>query len=117
MVSIHVNLVIKIKAAYKEWKDSRFLKKHGCDNWGQYAHRYDTDVNYRSSRVPDYFMGYEYVHCITKQSHYAYTELYDHGPGGYRYGYHEMTDWCKANIKNKHRTDILRVIHTDYEGW
>jgi hypothetical protein len=104
-------MLTKLKLHYKSWKDARFLKKHGCENWDQYRHRFDEDIFKPASRVTDYYHGYPYVYCIEEPSHYAHSLLYDNGPGGYRYGYHDIIDWCKKNCKHKHRADIHRVFN------
>lgn len=98
------------KQRYKAWKDTRFLKRHNCDNWQQYHRQFDPDYDIRASRVKDYYHGYPYWHVFERHGHYCYQLLYDYGPGGHRYGYHDIIDWCQANCKNKHRTDFLRVI-------
>lgn len=104
------HIISALSGKYKRWKDARFLKKHGCSSWNEYNHIYDTDVFRSASRVTDYYMGYKYVHCFDNRDNYAYKLLYDYGPGGYRYGYHDIVDWCKENTKHKHRSDILRAM-------
>jgi hypothetical protein len=99
-----------IKSKYKDWKNARFLKKHGCATWEQYHHGFDPDRNIVASRVADFYFGYPYWHVVENRDHYMYRLLYDYGPGGYRYGYHDVVDWCKENIKHKHRTDLLRAM-------
>lgn len=105
-----MELFNRVKERYQSWKDQRFLKKHGCVSWDQYHFRFDPDVNSRATRVADYYHGYPFVFCAEASNHYAYQLLADYGPGGTIYGYHNIVDWCKANTKQKHRTDILRVF-------
>ena len=98
-----------LSGKYKHWKDTRFLKKHGCKNWNEYNHRFDPDIFIRAQRINDYYYGYPYVYCLEHRSHYAYQLLYDYGPGGCRHGYDDIVDWCKKNTKHKHRTDMHRA--------
>ena len=100
----------KLKKSFKQWRDRRFLKRHGCETWNEYNHRYDPDIFQRACRVADYYTGYPYVYCFDNRDHYAYSLLYDYGPGGCRHGYDEIVDWCRKNTKHKHRTDIHRVL-------
>ena len=103
-------LIDNLKYKYKKWKEERFLKKHGCDNWKQYYRNTDPDRNIRADRVKDYYHGYDYVYCLDYREHHAYQLLYDYGPGGHRYGYEDIMDWCEANLAYKNRMDILRVF-------
>ena len=109
-------MLAKLKLRYTSWKDARFLKKHHCDSWEQYRHRFDNDVCHRASRIVDYYPGYPYVYCLASRNHYAYELLYDNGPGGYRYGYHDIIDWCRKHCKGKHRSDMHRVVNDLYFG-
>lgn len=109
-VELKMQLLTSLRNKYKKWKDARFLKKHGCSTWNEYNHRYDPDVFNRASRIKDFYHGYRYVYCFENRAHFAYELLYDYGPGGYRYGYHDIVDWCKKNIKTKHRTDVHRAM-------
>ena len=69
---------------YQEWKDARFLKRHDCNTWDEYRHRFDDGVNKRASTVDTYYPGYKFVFCFDQQTNYAYKLLYDYGPGGTR---------------------------------
>jgi hypothetical protein len=105
-----ISLIEKIKNKYKTWQDQRFLKANGCESWKQYYRQRDPDHNPRASIVKDYYWKYKYVHQITSNpTHYAYKLLYDYGPAGYRYGWHEMQEWCETNLEHKWRHDWLRV--------
>jgi hypothetical protein len=99
-----------LRSRIKFWRDNRFLKRHGCDTWKEYYHRFDPDCNIRASRVKDYYHGYPYWHVIDNHGHHCYNLLYDYGPGGHRYGYHDILDWCETNCQDKHRADFMRVI-------
>lgn len=115
--SLHgVEMLSTLKTKYKSWKDARFLKKHHCETWEQYHHNNDPDVSYRASRIVDYYQGYPWVYCIDQRSHYAYDLLYDNGPGGYRYGYHDIMDWCRSQCKGKIRGDFHRVYQQPWDG-
>jgi hypothetical protein len=100
-----------LRSRIKFWRDNRFLKRHGCDTWQEYHYRFDPDRDIRCSRVKDYYHGYPYWYVFERSEHYCYKLLYDLGPGGFRYGYHDIIDWCQDNVKGKHRIDFLRVIN------
>jgi hypothetical protein len=70
----------------------------------------DPDYNIRATKITDYYHGYPYWHVFENRDHYCYKLLYDYGPGGHRYGYHDIVEWCEKNIKHKHRLDFLRVF-------
>ena len=106
-----------LKEKYAEWKEDRFLKKHRCDSREQYEHRFDPDINNRATAIRDYYHGYSYVSCCEPRSHYAYELLYDHGPGGHRYGFNDMHDWCKEHCQEKFRVDYHRVIKNYWNRW
>lgn len=99
-----------IKAKIKLWKDNRFLKQHGVSSWEQYNYVYDPDANRRATRVKEYFKNYKHITPMENTDSYAYKLLYDYGPGGHRYGYNDINDWCKENCTAKWRSDILRVF-------
>lgn len=102
-----MEFIKELKSVYANWKEKRFLKKHGCDNRAQYERRYDPDYNIRASRVKDYFHGYPYVHCITDRDHTMYF--------GMRWeGFDAIHTWCKENCKGKFRIDGLRVSKDRY---
>lgn len=100
---------------YKTLKDKwdnfwhrRYLKRFG---WTEeaYQRHIDPDICHRADDVKQFYHGYEFVHCIKDHRNRAYELLYDYGPGGYRYGYHDITDWCKQHCKQKYRMDIHRI--------
>lgn len=100
-----------IKARYKSFKEQRFLKRHGCETWKEYNIKYDPDYNIRATRIVDIYHGYPHVYCFENRNHFAYTLLYDWGPGGFRHGYDDIIDWCEENLKDRFRLDGHRV-HT-----
>lgn len=110
-------MIRHIKARIRKYKSDKFLKKHNCSSWAQYGRMYDVDYNNRATNVKDYYHGYPYRHVFEKSDHYCYHLLWDHGPAGYRYGYHDIIDWCKVNLKGKHRTDYLRVNLITKNEW
>ena len=102
----------RILAYIRKVLSNRKLKKSHCSTWENYRHSVDADVCFYADRVSDFYKGYEYLFaCHSK--HYAYTLLYDYGPGGYRYGYHEMQDWCHEKIRWDFRCDCHRVYETN----
>lgn len=106
----------KLKEQYKEWRDQRFLKKNHCKTWYEYNRRFSPDVCYRSTDIKNFYLGYPFVHCIESNEHFAYKLIYDYGPGGYRYGYKDILDWCKENSQGKYRADIHRVMKNTWSG-
>jgi len=102
-----------VRVKYKAWVDDRFLKKNLCTTWKQYHRKNDPDISYRASRVKDYYHGYQYVHGFESGKHYAYTLRYDYGPGGHRYGFDDIVDWCEENCEDKVRHDFFRVFRYD----
>lgn len=106
--------IVNLKKKYQYYQERSFLKKHRCETWKEYYHRYDPDCEIRASRVENYYHGYQYHYCFDNKKHFAYQALYDYGPGGYREGYHDIIDWCDQNIVGKFRFDFLRV--SKYNG-
>lgn len=99
----------KIIDGYRNWKELRFLKKHGCETRCEFERKFDTDYNIRATRIKDIYHGYPYVYCFENRQDFSYKLLFDYGPGGYRYGCDDILDWCKDNISNKFRFDFHRV--------
>jgi hypothetical protein len=97
-----------LKQKYLDWREKRFLKKHGCENRAQYERMYDPDYNIRATRVKDYYFGYPYVHCFTDRDHTAY--FVDLGWCGMPV----IHQWCKENLKDKFRIDFLQVLKDSY---
>ena len=88
----------------KQWQDRRFLKRHGVETWAQYNRQYDPDINWRATRVKDFYQGYPYVYCFENRNHDVY--YWDIGfDGTYVVG-----NWCDDNCKDKYRMDFHRVI-------
>ena len=97
-----------LKQKYLDWREKRFLKKHGCENRAQYERMYDPDYNMWATRVKDYYFGYPYVHCVTDRDHTIY--FWDLGWCGMI----AIHQWCKENCKDKFRIDFLQVLKDSY---
>jgi hypothetical protein len=93
-----------------------FLRKHGCENRAQYNRRYDPGVNYQANFLDDFYPGYQVVWLLESRDHYAYHVLWDHGPGGWRGGYHDIMDWCTQHCAEKFRFDMHRMFFDGYSG-
>jgi hypothetical protein len=100
-----------VKQRYKQWRDRRFLKRHGVETWAQYNHRYDPDINWRATRVNDFYHGYPYVHCFENHRHEVYH--WDvHLDGIY-----VLSQWCEDNCKGKFRFDFHRAMNAPGTAW
>ena len=101
--------MLRIKARLRKWLAERKLKKSGYDTWSRYRHNRDPDVQKYANHLDDFYFKYPYVYACSNPNHYAYDLLYDYGPGGHRYGFHEIEDWCSEKIRWNYRVDIHRV--------
>jgi hypothetical protein len=99
-----------IQKRYREWREHRFLKAHGCETREQYDYRYDPDIYRSASRIKDFYHGYPYVFCFENRGHDVY--YWDLGFNGIV----EPTKWCKENCTDKFRFDFHRVLSTS-NGW
>ena len=99
-----------MKAVVRAYKADRKLKKSKYDNWRQYKHNRDPDIQLHANYVQHFYKGYPYVYAIKDYSHYAFQWIHDFGPGGQWFGYDEMTMWCEEKIRWNYRRDIHRVI-------
>ena len=97
-------MIQKILDRYAQWKERRFLAKHGCKTREQYEHRYDPNVNYRASKIKDFYHGYPYVYCFENRIHDIY--VWDLGFDGL----YEPHKWCKENCVDNFRFDFHRAI-------
>lgn len=104
-------LLTYLRTKIKSWKDNRFLRKHGCEDWEQYHYRYDPDIWKIATRIKDYYRGYPYVYCIENRNHKAYEWdlAYD--------GMYVINKWMKANCKDKFRLDYHRAMNAPSTGW
>jgi hypothetical protein len=106
-----VSILTTIKEKYHAWKEHRFLKRHGVATWAQYNHRYDPDINWRATRVNDFYHGYPYVYCFENRRHEVYH--WDvHLDGIY-----VLSQWCKDNCKDKFRFDFHRAMNAPGTAW
>jgi hypothetical protein len=100
-----------VKQRYKQWRDRRFLKRHGVETWAQYNRQYDPDINWRATRVNDFYHGYPYVHCFENHRHEVYH--WDvHLDGIY-----VLSQWCEDNCKGKFRFDFHRAMNAPGTAW
>ena len=97
-------MLTTIKQRFNQWKDHRFLRKHGCDNWKQYNHRYDPDINRIATRISDFYFNYPYVYCFEDHKHdiYYWDIAVD--------GMYVLDQWCEKNCKDKYRFDFHRAM-------
>ena len=110
-----MKIIHRLKALIRKVKAERKLKKSGYDNWRQYKHNRDNDVDKYANHLEHFYKGYPYIYACPNPSHYAYQLLYDYGPGGHRYGFHEIEDWCSEKIRWGYRVDYHRVWK-NYDG-
>ena len=104
-------MTLRLKARYRVWKAKRKLEKSGYSSWRAYRHNRDSDVCPYADKVSDFYHGYTYVSTFECGiAHYAFQCLYNYGPGGVRYGYEDMRDWCETKCRFKYRMDIHRVF-------
>jgi hypothetical protein len=101
--------VFRIKARVRKYLAERKLQKSGCVSWRQYRHNHDPDVIHHADKVSDFYSNYKYVYRCSTTGHYAYECVADWGPGGLRFGYDDMSDWCESKCRFKYRSDIHRV--------
>ena len=102
-------LIRRIKAWFRKKCTERKLSKSGYGSWMAYKHNRDPDVIRYANFVDDFYTKYPYVYVIEDTNHYGYKLLWDYGPGGHRYGFNEMVDWCEDKIRWNYRCDIHRV--------
>lgn len=102
--------MFRIKARIRRWRAERKLKKSGYINWASYRHGLDPGISRGSTRIRDFYKGYNYFHCFEDRSNYVYKLLYDYGPGGTRYGDDDMYEWCEKHMMFNYRIDMHRTI-------
>ena len=100
---------LQIKARIRKYLAERKLEKSGYESWRVYRHNRDNHVCCFADKVSDFYSGYTYVYRCENPGHYAYQYVYDYGPGGLRFGYEDMRDWCESKCRFKYRMDIHRV--------
>ena len=88
-----------LKSRYDDWRERRFLRKHGCYNREQYNLKYDLLYNPRATRLVDYYHGYKYIYCFENHKHDNISLLT------------VVTLWClEENLSGKWRFDVHRAI-------
>lgn len=105
----------RLKARIRKYRAEKKLEKSGCQTWHMYRRKYDTGYNGRATRIVNCYHGYKYIYPITDHKHYAYQLIGYYGHGIQRFGYDDIAEWCRENLKHKHRYDFQRVI-TNYNG-
>lgn len=101
--------MFRIKARIRRWRAERKLKNSGYKSWAGYRHGRDPNVSPRAWKIKHFYHGYKYVYCFENRQQYAYSLLYDYGPGGHRYGYADIYDWCEEHARFTFRMDTHRV--------
>lgn len=104
-----MKIIRRLKALIRKIKAERKLKRSGYHSWRQYKHIRDPSINRYANHLDDFYLDYPYVYAINDYGHYGYQILYDYGPGGTRYGYQDIEDWCSEKIRWNYRCDIHRV--------
>jgi len=102
--------MLRLKARIRKWRAERKLEKSGYHSWQVYRHNRDNDVCRYADKVSDFYSGYKYVYRCDGNKDYAYQCVADYGPGGLRFGYDDMRDWCELKCRFKYRMDIHRVM-------
>ena len=95
---------MNLVSIYRNWSEKKFLKKHGCENWEQYNHRYDPDIIRNATWLKDFYHGYPYIYCFENHKHDIY--IWDLGYDGT----FVVDKWCKENLKGKFRLDFHRAM-------
>jgi hypothetical protein len=67
-----MGIIEKVKQKYLDWREKRFLKKHGFKTRSQYERFHDPDYNIRAPRIKDYYHGYPYIHRFDDREHTIY---------------------------------------------
>ena len=105
-----MDMRLRIKARIRKYLAERKLKKSGYLTWQSYRHNRDDNVCRYADKVSDFYSGYKYVYCDDSQKGYAYQCVADWGPGGLRFGYEDMRDWCEIKCRFRYRMDIHRLL-------
>ena len=105
-----MKIIHRLMALGRILKSRQKLKKSGYDNWRQYKHNHDPDIDRYANYVHQFYKGYPYVYVIKDYNHYAYQLVRDYGIAGVVYGYDVMTNWCEEKIRWNYRRDIHRII-------
>lgn len=88
-----------LKSSYYDWRERRFLRKHGCKNREQYNLKYDPLHNPIATRLVDFYHGYKYIYCFENDKHDKISLLT------------VVTLWClEENLSGKWRLDVHRAM-------
>ena len=99
-----VQIIQKLKSQYDDWRERRFLRKHGCKNREQYNLKYDPLHNPLATRLMDFYRGYKYIYCFENHKHQIYYQDLAY------FGSYVVTEWCRENLSGKWRFDVHRAI-------
>jgi len=94
----------KIIVWYQDWREQRFLRKHGCRNREEYNLKYDSLHNPIATRLVDFYHGYKYIYCFENHKHQIYYWDLAY------VGSYNVTKWCRKNLSGKWRFDVHRAI-------
>lgn len=109
---VNMNIIRKIRARIKLFKDRRFLAKHNCPTWIAYYRKNDPRINRYANTIADFYFGYKYL-AIFESSKPFISE----GNGSWWDGYQKMAKWCDENCKGHYREDINRVFRSHSGDW
>lgn len=87
---------------YNSWKEQRFFKKHGVNNWEHYNLKYDKDFKNTAYKIKEMFHGYNTVIIIpypVMVSDFFGTTIYTS----------DVNNWCKQNCIGKYRIQLLSL--------
>lgn len=96
-------LIDLLKKHLSDWREERYLEKHGCANWKEYYYKYDGDINKRAGTAKQFYKDYPFVYCYDYNHQNVYYENYE-------LQHEQIKDWCKDNCEGKWRSDRLRGI-------
>lgn len=89
----------------RQYREKRFLKRHGCQSMEHYNRLFDPDVQFGAVSVNDFYHGYP---CLVPVEPNKIIDLAFYGRHRYHTQMQEMMDWCKQNCKGKWRQDWHR---------
>lgn len=100
----------KLRNKVHEFRERRFLNKHGCYNWKQYHRKYDSDFFASARYVKNAYRGYKFVAKLPEEF-YVFPMYLDTTV--------DVEKWCEENCQGKFRGDWFRCIYDpkydDYE--
>lgn len=96
---------MKLIEKFKEFREKRFLKKHGFKTRRQYELWHDEDYNKKANRIKWIYTGYPYLVEVTF-FHEVRTNTYSPAI---------LEEWCENNCKGKWRHDWHRGMYLPLE--